>query len=238
MPVHEICISAQIPRRAFYNWWNQYRLDGPKGLNPRPRTPPYSPQNPTRNRREDPHVEASERLVPHTHRRTPTQGRHRRRTHNHPPPTQAGWNEQPTPETPTAKMLQALAASAFEQPLAMRPQTRRRKMAHHNPRRPLQIRNGIPDLQGTQHGERDLAARPGNPRIREAKRDTHRSWIAILERPQRRVKLRRLLPTPADQAHSRRHRQAHNARKDRTMVPNLRPRTRQVPAALEIHPIL
>ena len=36
---HEICTSAQIPRRTFYNWWNRYRLDGLEGLKPKPRAP-------------------------------------------------------------------------------------------------------------------------------------------------------------------------------------------------------
>ena len=33
LPVHEICTSTQIRRRAFYNWWNRYRLSGSEGLN-------------------------------------------------------------------------------------------------------------------------------------------------------------------------------------------------------------
>jgi len=37
--------------------------------------------------------------VPHTHRRIPTEARHRDRTHNHPSPTEAGWTEQPAPDT-------------------------------------------------------------------------------------------------------------------------------------------
>jgi len=39
VPVHEICTSAQIPRRTFYNWWNRYRLSGLEGLSPKPRIP-------------------------------------------------------------------------------------------------------------------------------------------------------------------------------------------------------
>ena len=38
-PVNEICTSAQIPRRTFYNWWNRYRRHGLEGLKPRARTP-------------------------------------------------------------------------------------------------------------------------------------------------------------------------------------------------------
>jgi transposase len=37
--VREICASAQIPRRTFYNWWNRYRLGGLEALNPMPRIP-------------------------------------------------------------------------------------------------------------------------------------------------------------------------------------------------------
>jgi transposase-like protein len=161
--VSEICTSAQIPRRTFYNWWNRYRQHGPEGLKPRPANTPHSLQNPTRNRPEDPHAETRERLVPHTHRRIPTQSRvNRDRTHNHPPLAQGGWIKQPTPEASQTEKLQALAAEASQQPLAMRPQSCRPKMAHHKPRRPLQIRNSIPHLQGRHRRERDLATRPGH----------------------------------------------------------------------------
>jgi transposase len=37
--VNEICASAQIPRRTFYNWWSRYRLHGMKGLNPLSKAP-------------------------------------------------------------------------------------------------------------------------------------------------------------------------------------------------------
>jgi transposase InsO family protein len=39
VPISEICTSAQIPRRTFYNWWNRYRLHGLEGLEPRPTKP-------------------------------------------------------------------------------------------------------------------------------------------------------------------------------------------------------
>jgi len=39
VPVNEICIAAQIPRRTFYNWLNLYRQHGLEGLEPRSRRP-------------------------------------------------------------------------------------------------------------------------------------------------------------------------------------------------------
>ena len=38
-PVSQICASAQIPRRTFYNWLSRYRLYGLEGLKPRSRAP-------------------------------------------------------------------------------------------------------------------------------------------------------------------------------------------------------
>ena len=78
----------------------------------------------------------------------------------------------------------------------------------------------------------------GYLRIHETTRDPHRSRQPILERPQRRIHVRHLLPRAGDQAHPRRHRQAYNAWQDRTMVPNLRSGTCAIPAPLEIRPIL
>ena len=37
--VSEICTSARIPRRTFYNWLNRYREGGYENLNDRPRKP-------------------------------------------------------------------------------------------------------------------------------------------------------------------------------------------------------
>ena len=37
--VNEICASAQIPRRTFYNWWNRYRRFGLEGLKPKSKAP-------------------------------------------------------------------------------------------------------------------------------------------------------------------------------------------------------
>ena len=37
--VNKICTSAQIPRRTFYNWLNNYRQHGPEGLEPRSKKP-------------------------------------------------------------------------------------------------------------------------------------------------------------------------------------------------------
>jgi putative transposase len=39
VPVSKICALAQVPRRTFYNWLNQYRNDGLGGLEPRSRAP-------------------------------------------------------------------------------------------------------------------------------------------------------------------------------------------------------
>jgi len=39
VPASEICASAQIPKRTFYNWLNQYQKDGLEGLKPRSRAP-------------------------------------------------------------------------------------------------------------------------------------------------------------------------------------------------------
>jgi len=39
VPVSEICAAAQIPRRTFYNWLNQYQKGGLEGLKPRSRAP-------------------------------------------------------------------------------------------------------------------------------------------------------------------------------------------------------
>ena len=39
MPVSEICTSAQMPRRTFYNWLTLYRQHGLEGLEPRSRKP-------------------------------------------------------------------------------------------------------------------------------------------------------------------------------------------------------
>jgi len=117
LPVHEICTSTQIRRRAFYNWWNRYRLSGSEGLN---------------------------------------------------------LKEYPT--------------------------------VHRTP----------PEIQRRHRRERHLATRPRHPRIRETTRDPHPSWIAILERTERRVKLRHILREEQDQAYPRWNRQTHNAQKDRS----------------------
>jgi transposase len=37
--VNQICTSARIPHRTFYNWWSRYRLHGLKGLKPRSKAP-------------------------------------------------------------------------------------------------------------------------------------------------------------------------------------------------------
>ena len=37
--VSEICITAQIPRRTFYNWWSKYQMYGLEGLEPRSTVP-------------------------------------------------------------------------------------------------------------------------------------------------------------------------------------------------------
>jgi len=37
--VREICTTARIPRRTFYNWWNRYRKHGLEGLEPQSKRP-------------------------------------------------------------------------------------------------------------------------------------------------------------------------------------------------------
>ena len=37
--VSDICTSARVPRRTFYNWLNRYRQDGLEGLEPRSSRP-------------------------------------------------------------------------------------------------------------------------------------------------------------------------------------------------------
>jgi transposase InsO family protein len=39
VPVSQICASAQIPRRTFYDWLSRYRQDGLEGLEPKSRRP-------------------------------------------------------------------------------------------------------------------------------------------------------------------------------------------------------
>jgi len=39
VPVSQICIAAQIPRRTFYNWWSRYENGGFENLTDKPRKP-------------------------------------------------------------------------------------------------------------------------------------------------------------------------------------------------------
>lgn len=45
--VKEICTTAKIPRRTFYNWWNRYRRYGLEGLEPQSKRPHAIHRTPT-----------------------------------------------------------------------------------------------------------------------------------------------------------------------------------------------
>ena len=47
-PVSEICTTAQISRRTFYDWWTRYRQHGLEGLQPRSRKPHTIERTPNR----------------------------------------------------------------------------------------------------------------------------------------------------------------------------------------------
>ena len=207
MPVNMICTSAQIPRITFYNWWSRYRLGGLEGLEPRSRQPHTVHRIPPENVERILRLRREKGWCPIL-----IEGYLRRvesieigHTTIHRLLKQAGLNN-PLPKPRQQRSYKTLAAEASEQPMAMRPQGRRRQMAHHNPRRSQPLRNRQPHIQRRHRRERDLSPRPGYSRVRETTRDPHRSWIAILERTQRRIKLRRILREKQDQAYPWRNR--------------------------------
>jgi hypothetical protein len=105
-----------------------------------------NPSNTNGDSGRDQNRKGEDRLVPPQNSRIPPNARQTGRAHDRlPHPTHLRPQSTPN-QAQNQTNLQALAKNTPEKSLAMRPETRRRRMAHNHPRRPQPIHNRQPDL--------------------------------------------------------------------------------------------